>query len=327
MLSLPDFKYKQIAVHIAGGSREKLRFRADNILIEDGNGKILFQHSCHRLFALFIIGETVLTTPAIHNAVQFGFPIILMNRNMKVIARINSGAEGNTLLRRRQYLAEEQQKLDTAKKLIALKVNNQKILLSQLRYLSEEDKQIRDELELFDVSSAENRNELMGFEGNASRLFFSAYFRPMKWRRREPRCRQDIWNFLLDIGYTYLFNFVEGMLSLYGFDLYCGVLHTFFYQRKSLVCDMVEPFRCIIDCRLRKAHNLGQIDEGDFFFRDHRYNLEWKKQQKYTRLFMKDILEEKEKIFKFCQSYYRWFMKSQSVELFPVYSIKDDTAL
>ena len=86
MLSLPDFKYKQTAVHIAGGSRERLRFKADNIVIEDDDGKIIFQHSCHRLFALFIIGDTTLTTPAIHHAVNFGFPIIIMNRNMKVVA-------------------------------------------------------------------------------------------------------------------------------------------------------------------------------------------------------------------------------------------------
>ena len=322
---MPDFKYKQIAVHIAGGSREKLKFRADNIIIEDESGKIIFQHSCHRLFALFIIGETALTTPVICHAVRFGFPIIIMNRNMKVVARINSGAEGNTLLRRKQYLMDEKQRLDIAKKLIKLKIENQKILLSQLRYISEEDKRIRSELGKTDVDAARSGNELMGIEGYASRLFFFAYFRPMKWHRREPRCRRDIYNLLLDIGYTYLFNFVEAMLALYGFDLYCGVLHTFFYQRKSLVCDFVEPFRCIIDRRLRKAYNLGQIHPEDFFFRDHKYNLEWSNQEKYIRLFVKDILLEKEKIFKFCQSSYRWFMKSESGGAhFPEYKIIDD---
>ena len=321
MLTLPDFRYKQIAVHIAGGSRERLKFRVDNVLIENSDGKIIFQHSCHRLFALFIIGETTLTTPAIRYAVQYGFPIILMNGNMKVTARINAGAEGNTLLRKRQYLLDKAQRLCIAKELIRLKIDNQKSLLSQLRYLSEEDRIVVGELSECSVDTASDANELMGIEGNASRLFFSSYFRPMKWRRREPRCRQDIYNLLLDIGYTYLFNFVEGMLSLYGFDLFCGVLHTFFYQRKSLVCDLVEPFRCIIDRRLRKAHNLGQISEDDFFFRDHRYNLEWKNQQKYIRLFMKDILDEKEKIFIFCQSYYRWFIKQLPPDAFPKYKI------
>ena len=321
MLSLPDFKYKQVAIHITGGSGEKLRFRADNIIIEDSEGKIIFQHSCHRIFALFIIGDTTLTTPAIKNAVKFGFPIILMNSNMKVTARINSGAEGNTLLRKKQYNLSEDRSLAISQALIQNKINNQTSLLAQLRYLSTEDQKIRDELQNIDVATARSPAELLGIEGSASKKFFGTYFRPLNWQRREPRCRQDINNLLLDIGYTYLFNFIEGMLCLYGFDIYCGVYHSFFYQRKSLVCDIIEPFRCIIDRRLRKAHNLGQIDATDFFIQNHQYQLEWKSQQKYIRLFVKDILEEKENLFLFCQNYYRWFMKSLPIDKFPQYKI------
>ena len=321
MLSLPDFQYKQTAIHVSGGSREKLRFKADNIVIENEEGKIIFQHSCHRLFALFIIGETTLTTPALHHAVRFGFPIIIMNRNMKVVARINSGAEGNTLLRQKQYALDAAKLLEISKALLNLKIRNQASLLAQLRHLSVEDRKILNELLECNVNTAESISELLGIEGNASRKFFHAYFRPLQWKRREPRCRQDINNLLLDIGYTYLFNFVEGLLCIYGFDIYCGVCHTLFYQRKSLVCDIVEPFRCIIDRRLRKAHNLGQIDEKDFFVQDHRYNLQWKSQQKYIRLFMKDIIEEKEQLFLFCRDYYRWFMKDLPISQFPEYKI------
>ena len=321
MMSYPDFKYKQIAIHICGGSKEKLRFRADNIIIENEKGTVIFQHSCHRLFALFIIGETILTTPAIGYAVKFGFPIIIMNRNMKVIARINSGAEGNTLLRSKQYALPFERQFDIAKKLVQIKIHNQASLLTQMRYLTSDDRRIRDDLLAINVNAAETVHELLGIEGNASKIYFSTYFRPLQWKRREPRCRQDINNLLLDIGYTYLFNFIEGLLSLYGFDIFCGVYHTFFYNRKSLVCDIIEPFRCIIDRRLRKAHNLGQIDQKDFFMQDHRYNLEWKTQQKYIRLFMKDIMEEKEQLFRFCQGYYRWFIKDRTLDDFPQYKI------
>lgn len=321
MLSLPDFQYKQTAIHVSGGSREKLRFKADNIVIENEDGKIIFQHSCHRLFALFIIGETTLTTPVLHHAIKFGFPIIILNRNMKVVARINSGAEGNTLLRQKQYALDAAKHLETSKALLNLKIRNQASLLTQLRYLSVEDRKILNELLECNVNTAETISELLGIEGNASKKFFHAYFRPLQWKRREPRCRQDINNLLLDMGYTYLFNFIEGLLCIYGFDIYCGVCHTLFYQRKSLVCDIMEPFRCIIDRRLRKAHNLGQIDEKDFFIQEHRYNLQWKSQQKYIRLFMKDIIEEKEQLFMFCRDYYRWFMKDLPISQFPEYKI------
>lgn len=322
MMSWPDFKYKQIIIHKTIGEKERLRFRADNLVIEDEEGNVLVQQSCHKIFAVFIVGDTTLTSVIIKKSVAFSFPIILMNHNFKVISRINCAAEGNTLLRRIQY-DPSFDNLFVAKELVRQKINNQRNLLSSLRYLSQDDKDVIAKLKEVDVSSANDIHELMGIEGSASKLFFSAYFRPLGWQRREPRCKRDIYNLLLDIGYTYLFNFIEAMLCLYGFDLYQGVLHTNFYQRKSLVCDIVEPFRCIIDKRLRKAYNLGQIDESDFFFSKGQWSLEYKNQEKYTKLFVRDLMDEKERIFIYCQTYYRWLMKKKSATEFPVFNISE----
>lgn len=321
-MSWPDFKYKQIIIHKTIGEKERLRFRADNLVIEDEEGNVLVQQSCHKIFAVFIVGDTTLTFVIIKKSVAFSFPIILMNHNFKVVSRINCAAEGNTLLRRIQY-DPSFDNLFVAKELIRQKINNQRNLLSSLRYLSQDDKDVIAKLKEVDVSSANDIHELMGIEGSASKLFFSAYFRPLGWQRREPRCKRDIYNLLLDIGYTYLFNFIEAMLCLYGFDLYQGVLHTNFYQRKSLVCDIVEPFRCIIDKRLRKAYNLGQIDESDFFFSKGQWSLEYKNQEKYTKLFVRDLMDEKERIFIYCQTYYRWLMKKKSATEFPVFNISE----
>lgn len=323
MMSWPDFDYKQIIVHTTLEKGEKICFRADNVVIVDAEGRTLVQHTCHRLFALFILGEMSMTSVLMKNAVKYGFPVIVMGRNFKVVSRINCAAEGNTSLRCRQYLDEEG-RLPIAKHLIRQKINNQISLLRSLRHLSREDFDAVHMLESIGVDAAVDSHSLMGLEGTASREFFAAYFRVLGWKRREPRCRRDICNLLLDIGYTYLFQFVEALLSLYGFDLYCGVLHTFFYQRKSLVCDMVEPFRCIVDRRVRKAYNLGQIDEDDFTFKNGAYELEWKQSAKYTKLFLKDILERKEEIFKYCQAYYRWFMRGGYGRPFPEFKITED---
>lgn len=321
MMSWPDFAYKQIIVHQIKGRGEKIRFRADNIVIMDSEENVILQHTCHRLFALFIIGEISMTSGLLRNSVKYGFPIVLMNGSLRVVAKFNCAAEGNTLLRRRQY-EDGGRAFAVAKELIRQKIANQMTLIKELRRLSADNIEAVNYLRSIDVDCAEDIHELMGLEGNASRVFFASYFSPLGWKRREPRCKRDVHNLLLDIGYTFIFQFVEAMLSLYGFDLYCGVLHTFFYQRKSLVCDIVEPFRCIIDQRIRKAHNLGQIDEKDFFVRNGMYMLEWRNQDKYARLFLKDILSRKEEIFKFCQQYYRWFMREGDISSFPIFRIK-----
>ena len=321
MMSFPDFSYKQIIVHIAGGSGERLRFRADNIVLEDAEGNVLLQHTCHRIFALFIVGEISLTSVLIRQCTEFGFPIILLGRNIRPIANIRCEAEGNTLLRMKQYHLDDKRALMISQEIVRQKINNQTRLLHALRHLAEEDHATIDALRKLNVKDVKSTQELLGIEGTASRLFFQAYFRPLGWQRREPRCKPDIYNLLLDIGYTLLFQFMAALLSLYGFDLYCGIYHRFFYQRMSLVCDMVEPFRCIIDRRIRKAYNLGQINPKDFFFQDGHWNLEWKKQARYISFFIKDILAEKKEIFVYCQTYYRWFMRDRTIEKFPSYQI------
>lgn len=321
MTSWPDFNYKQLIVHLAGESGERLRFRCDNIVIEDPSGKVLFQHSCHRTFALMILGEITVTSVLLKQCRAYGFPLILLGRNLRPVATIHCPAEGNTLLRRRQYDLDEAARLAIAKELVDQKIANQIRLLQDLRHLAREDRETLAQLAYLRPREAPDAHALMGVEGTASRLFFSTYFRVLGWRRREPRCKPDIPNLLLDIGYTYLFHFISTLLSLYGFDLYCGVLHTFFYQRMSLVCDLVEPFRCIIDRRVRKAHNLGQIDPADFFQRGGAWNLRHDRQSKYAGLFLKDILQQKEPLFRYCQHYYRWLMRRKSASEFPRYRI------
>jgi CRISPR-associated protein Cas1 len=319
-MSLPDFKYKQCIFYFSQKDKEILRFKADNIVIENDQKEIMLQHSCHRIFALFIIGNITITNVLIKKAAKFAFPVILLSRNLKLDAYFNNRAEGNFLLRRKQYSADKRN-MEVAQQLIKQKIDNQAALLMKLRHRARKDSETIEKLHAILPLKAQDGQELLGMEGFASKIFFNTYFRQIKWIRREPRTKRDIINLLMDIGYTYLFNFIEGITALYGFDVYCGVYHTFFYQRKSLICDLVEPFRCIIDARLRKAYNLGQIEEKDFYTRNNQFFLSYKNQSKYTKLFVKDILEYKENIFLFIQEYYRWFMKDKKIEDFPVFNI------
>ena len=320
MMSRPDFLYKQI-IFFQTIAKEKLSFRADNLIISDEDGNIKLQHSCHKCFALFIIGNITVTSVLLKKAKFYGFPVFLLNSNFHLDCVIGNAAEGNTLLRKKQY-GNNTIVPFIARELIRQKIINQSSLLKMLRSPAKIDRLGADVLSNSANLLPLDRNTLMGQEGQASRVFFKLYFRNFNWKRRAPRCREDINNLLLDIGYTYLFNFMECMLNLYGFDLYCGVHHTFFYQRKSLVCDIMEPFRCIIDHRLRKAHTLKQISQDDFFFdRDH-WELKYASQHHYVKLFMKDILERKEDIFKFVRAYYLWFMKDNpEINNFPVFQI------
>lgn len=83
MISRPDFEKKQI-LFVFTSQGEKISFSNDNVVVKDKNGKIKHQSTCYRLFLLFIIGETSITSGLIQRAKKFKFTIFLMNRNMKL---------------------------------------------------------------------------------------------------------------------------------------------------------------------------------------------------------------------------------------------------
>jgi CRISPR-associated protein Cas1 len=192
------------------------------------------------------------------------------------------------------------------------------------RYKGEELKDSIKKLEIYmnKIPDAINLQDIMGYEGMASRLFFKYHFETEEWTGRKPRIKCDYINSTLDVGYTVLFAFIEGVLDIYGFDLYCGVMHTLFYMRKSLVCDLMEPFRCIIDAQVKKSIHLQQFQEEDFEVYNNRYELSWKKSPSYVAIFLGAILQYKREIFIYIRQYYRCFMQQKNISDYPVFKFE-----
>ena len=319
MISAGDFSKKQI-VFVFLNRGEKLSFLNDNFVVRREDGKIKFQCTCYRLFLVFAIGHGSLTSGLMQRAKKFGFAIVMMTPSFRMYERVGFSLDGNTVLRKKQYLYDS---LDIAKQLTYNKIENQRQALSSIRNKNELQKEAIGHLDRYKeaVFAAEDLHALMGIEGSAAKVYFPNCFNNVLWKRRAPRVKCDMVNSLLDIGYTLLFSFLEALLSCYGFDLYCGVMHRFFYMRKSLVCDIIEPFRPLIDMQIRRAINLKQCDEEDFFVEQGRYLLRWEKNAEYVSWLAKPIMEHKEEIHAYVQAYYRAFMKGKEAADFPVFRL------
>ena len=318
MLTYPDYVEKSIVI-CNTNQKQRLSFLNDNIIIKDEDDKIILQNSCHRIFSLWIIGSITITSGVLERSKKFAFSIYMFNYSFKCYGVWASVTEGNFLLREKQYFYND---ILAAQFLIENKIRNQIIQLKSIRSKNTTQKSNIDSLEKYvaNITDCHSIQSIMGIEGVSSRLYFEAWFWDMDWQGRKPRAKRDILNVLMDIGYTYLFNIVESMLNLYGFDLYKGVLHQNFYQRKSLVCDIVEPFRVIIDRRLKNSYNLSQIKEEDFILQKGQYLLKYEKSKIYTQWMVGCVLEHKEDIFMFVQQYYRWLIKNKSITDFPKYN-------
>ncbi|MDO5133939.1 MAG: type V CRISPR-associated endonuclease Cas1 [Eubacteriales bacterium] len=318
MLDRTDFEKKQI-IFFFPTEGDKMSFRNDNLLISDKEGKIKAQTTCYRIFLIFVVGDTTITTGLLNRSSKFGFSICFMNRNMKLYKFIGSRMEGNTLLRKNQYSYDGKY---LAQRIIWNKIRNQRKALAATRQNSEWFYEAMAKMDGY-LSQLENgefeRDSLLGIEGAASRLYFSRMFSNVNWKGRKPRIKADYVNASLDVGYTILFNIIDSLINVYVFDEYKGVLHTCFYMRKSLVCDLVEPFRPIIDYTTRKAINLGQFKPDDFKEHNKKYLLEWKNSKKYTYIYLSEIMKRKNEIFLCIQGYYRAFMKNKHPVDFPIF--------
>lgn len=318
MLSIPDFKEKQILfIQPERNAENRIKLINDNVAFLKGD-KVINQLSCHKIFAIFIIGDISITSVLVRNCLKCGISIFLLKNNFETYAAIGSGADGNYLLRSKQYnfLGE----LELAKRIVKNKISNQLALLKNGGKINGADFG-KMEIKLNSkIDGAKDEKELLGIEGSSTKNFFQVYFDEIDWYKRMPRTKVDHYNVLMDMGYTFLFNYIDSLLRLYGFDTYKGFYHKLFFQRKSLTCDLVEPFRCIIDKQLLKSYHLGQIDEKDFEYSGGRYLLKYDKSQKYSGLFLDSILTHKENIFLYVKDFYRFMMEKESK--YPIFKIE-----
>lgn len=319
MLNANDFKKKQI-IFLFTNEGDKLSFLNDNIIVKNKEGGIKYQSTCYRLFMICVVGNISITSGLIQRSKKFGFSICLMTTTFKVYETLGARMEGNTLLRKHQYEYTEN---DIGRKIEQNKIKNQSQILKNIRGKNQI---MKEGIELLDKMVVQLEQQLeylevMGIEGNAARVYFPRVFDNVDWKGRKPRIKNDYVNVTLDIGYTMLFNIVDAILQVYGFDTYYGVFHKCFYMRKSLVCDLMEPIRPVVDYQVRKSINLGQCKENDFEVINNRWCLKYKSNPQYIQFLMNAILEYKDDIFLYIQQYYRFFMKRKSVSEIPMFII------
>ena len=322
MFTAPDFSKKQI-VFVFFNEGEKLALSNSNLVVRREDGSIKFQCTCYRLFLVFAVGHCSLTSAILQEAKKMGFFIALMTPGFRLYGLVGAEKEGNILLHRKQYAYDD---LSIARHITENKIGNQ---ISGLKGIRNKNDSVKEAIMTIgqyrdSISGTETLNELMAYEGLSSKLYFRNYYNNTAWNGRQPRIKRDPINSTLDIGYTLLFTFIDALLESFGFDTFCGVMHTQFYMRKSLVCDLVEPFRSLIDHAVRNGIALRQIQEDDFLLINGQYRLKWKESSRYVKFLLEPILSEKDVIFSYIQEYYRAFMKGLPADSFPYFDISED---
>lgn len=115
---------------------------------------------------------------------------------------------------------------------------------------------------------AKNMDELRGFEGYASSLYFQVIkneFSDWGFTKRIKRPPTDPVNSLLGFGYTILYNFITSCLTINSLSPYIGIFHTNSSAHASLASDLMEEFRAsAIDKVVFQALNNHVFSSADF---------------------------------------------------------------
>lgn len=323
MFTHKDIEHRSIFV-INCIENKNLRVMQGELLLEDTEEKkTLTKLPFQKILAIFVVGHITITTPLIEKCTRYGISLIVMKPNFRPVFFFSITAEANFLLRKKQYEYEKENLL-IPKVLVANKIKNQIRLLEKTRLKSDSIQKAKEQcfnlLQM--IADAPTYNAVMGLEGKAATLFFSAYYEIFDWKARYPRAKPDPINTTLDIGYTILFNYIEAFTRMFGFDPYRGVYHQLWFKRKSLICDLVEPFRCLIDQQVRKAFNRDQCKIEDFKLIKNEYILKREKSADYTKMFYEVLIGHKNEVFRYMQQYYRCFMQQKSADDYPQFLIQ-----
>ncbi len=326
MFTHKDIEYRTIFVINCIKDRN-LRVSGGELLLEEqiedsDKQKTLTKLPFQKILALFVIGHITITTPLLEKCQKFGVALVVMKPNLRPVFYWANSAEANFLLHQKQYFFNKND-ISIAKQIVSNKIKNQIQALDDTRKKDDLTSKARKSLLLcLELTpSITDYNILMGVEGTAAKSYFQAMFQDYDWHQRRPRTRCDALNSTLDIGYTILFNFVECYLRMFGFDLYVGVYHRLWFRRKSLVCDIMEPLRPIIDKAVRTGWNRNQFREKDFQVQKGEYLLKHDCTGTYYQVFFNALIPYKTAIFKYIQSYYRCFMGQKAISQYPIFSL------
>lgn len=251
-----------------------------------------------------LLGNVQISSQAVRELSHRGVPVAWLSTGGWLSGLLDGLGHGRVALRQAQYAAAatEATRLPLARAFVATKIQNARTLLR--RNLDDASAGLLLELsQLADrAAAAESLELLLGYEGNAARIYFEQFsgllrgddetLRAFDFTARNRRPPKDAVNALLSFAYSMLTKDVAVAARLVGFDPYLGFLHQPRHGRLSLALDVMEEFRPILaDSVVVNAINTGVVGPGDFLSRGVGVTLNSEGRKKFLRAWERRLAE------------------------------------
>jgi CRISPR-associated protein Cas1 len=195
------------------------------------------------------------------------------------LSGISTGLQSkNVYLRIKQSVAALRRDLSAPRRMISGKIRNARVFLR--RNAGDSASRVVAQLAALaaQAEEAENAATLLGIEGTATRLYFTAFPTmlndlsvlpgPAFTGLRNRRPPTDAVNCLLSFSYSLLTKEMLAACVIVGFDPYLGLFHQPRFGRPSLALDLAEEFRPLLaDSCVLTLLNTREIGPSDFIVR------------------------------------------------------------
>jgi len=218
------------------------------------NDEIEKEIRINEISSVLLFGNVQISTQALTALAQKGISVTAVSSEGKIKYFVLPPNNKNLDLRIKQYEAfnSTEKKLSIAKYTVMCKIQNQIEFLKKFRTKKGKPfktNEVKKSLLPFveKTKKAESQEEILGFEGSATRRYFE-YLSTLseseiKFTRRSKRPPQDEANSLLGFIYTITLSLITSIAYAEGFDVYTGFLHSERYDRPSFALDVLELFR------------------------------------------------------------------------------------
>lgn len=221
-----------------------------SIKLKDGTARKIPRET---LESVALFGNISITTPCIQELLRKGIPISYFSERGAYFGRLESTSHKNIFRLKKQIAMNNSDdfSLRLAKKFISAKINNQTVVLN--RY--DKNKITSEAIDLMKkmknkINMAENKEELIGYEGTAAKYYFSGLSEiikeDFKFNKRNRRPPKDPFNSMLSLGYTLLMYEIYGEIENKGLTPYGGFLHKDHERHPTLASDLMEEWRSVI---------------------------------------------------------------------------------
>lgn len=225
-----------------------------------------------------LMGNIQVSTQAIQALCSAEVPVCYFSQGGWFYGITSGLTTKNVFLRQSQFrmATEEWFALRLARKLVAGKIRNQRVML--MRNHEEPPKLVLEQMREMAERAEESTSlaELLGIEGNGARLYFGAFVGMIKqesvgsefgfdFSTRNRRPPRDPVNALLSLGYSILSKDLTVACAAVGFDPMMGFYHQPRFGRPAMALDLMEPFRPLIaESAVLSAINTRMVTAKDF---------------------------------------------------------------